>query len=67
MVAATALGLYESVEKAFEEIGKSNDIKVYLPKEEIVLQYEHHRAQMNRLYKKIWGGEWKDGSYQFRA
>lgn len=67
MVAATTLGLYDSVEAAFEEIGKSNDIKVYLPKEELTLQYERHRAQMNRLYKKIWGGVLKDGNYEFRV
>lgn len=67
MVAATALNLYDSVEDAFEKIGKSNDIKVYLPNEKIILEYEKCRAQMNRLYKKIWGGTFKDGKYEFRV
>lgn len=67
MVAAQALGLYDSVAEAFEEIGKSNDVKVYLPQQENVLKYERARAQMNRLYKKIWGGIKKDGSIEFRV
>lgn len=65
MVAATTLGLYNSVEDAFDVIGKSNDIKVYLPQEEAILKYEKGRAQMNRLYRKIWGGVLKDGDYEF--
>lgn len=65
MVAATALGLYNSVEAAFDEIGKSNDIKVYLPQEDAILKYEKCRAQMNRMYRKIWGRDLKDGDYEF--
>ena len=67
MVAAEALGLYSSVEAAFDEIGKSDHVKVYLPQEENVLKYEKGRAQMNRLYKKIWGGTKKDGNFEFRV
>lgn len=67
MVAAEALGLYESVEAAFDEIGKSNNVKVYLPQEENILKYEKARAQMNRLYKKVWGGTMKDGNFEFRV
>lgn len=67
MVAAEALGLYPSVEAAFDEIGKSSSVKVYLPQEESILKYEKGRAQMNRLYKKIWGGVMKDGNFEFRV
>ncbi|MBS6196043.1 MAG: hypothetical protein KH828_10745 [Clostridiales bacterium] len=67
MVAAEALGLYPSVEAAFDEIGKSNSVKVYLPQEENILKYEKGRAQMNRIYKKIWGGVRKDGSFEFHV
>lgn len=67
MVAATAMGIYNSVEEAFEEIGKSSDIRVFLPQEDSILKYETHRAQMNRMYKKIWGGKLKDGNYEFRV
>lgn len=67
MVAAEALGLYSSVEAAFDKIGKSDYVKVYLPQEENVLKYEKGRAQMNRLYKKIWGGTKKDGNFEFRV
>lgn len=65
MVAAAAMKEYDSVEKAFETIGKSNDVKVYIPQEEIVLEYERGKAQMNRMYRKIWGGRMKDGNFEF--
>ncbi len=67
MVAATALGIYNSVEEAFKEIGQNDKVKVYLPQEECTLQYERCRAQMNRLYRKVWGGEWKNGEFEFRV
>lgn len=67
MVAAEALGLYPSVETAFEKIGNSSNVRVYLPQEESMWKYERARAQMNRLYKKIWGGIMKDGSFEFRV
>lgn len=65
MVAAVAMKEYSSFENAFEAIGSSNDIKVYIPEEDITLQYEMGRAQMNRLYKKVWKGELVDGNYRF--
>ncbi|MCD8299660.1 MAG: hypothetical protein LUC41_00550, partial [Clostridiales bacterium] len=65
MVAAASMGAYVSVAEAFETIGKSNDITVYLPQQETVLEYQKCRAQMNRLYKKIWGGDQVNGEYQF--
>lgn len=67
MVAAAALGAYGSVEEAFKEIGQNDEVKVYLPQEEYALQYEKCRAQMNRLYKKVWGGELKNGEFEFRV
>ena len=65
MVAAAAMEEYGSVEEAFETIGKSNDVKVYIPQEELVLDYERGKAQMNRMYRKIWGGRMKDGNFEF--
>lgn len=65
MLAATTLAMYNSVEKAFEAIGKSDDVKVYLPQEDVAMEYEQGKAQMNRLYKKIWGGKWIDGDFEF--
>ena len=67
MVAAIAMGLYESAEEAFLKIGQMDEVKVYLPQEEYVLQYERGKAQMNRLYKKVWGGIRKDGEFEFHA
>lgn len=54
MVAATTMNAYSSVAEAFETIGKSNDIKVYLPQEETIEKYQQHRNQMNEIYKKMW-------------
>lgn len=67
MIAATTMGAYDSVEAAFEVIGQSKDVREYVPDEEMVLEYEKYRAQMNRMYKKIWGGAYKDGNYEFRV
>jgi len=67
MVAAKTMGVYKSVEEAFNQIGQNDEVKVYLPHEEYVLEYEKYKAQMNRLYKKIWGGQWKNGDYEFRV
>lgn len=67
MVAAQAMGAYRSVEDAFKEIGQSDEVKVYLPQEESVLHYEKGKAQMNRLYKKIWGGKFKNGNFEFQV
>lgn len=53
MIATTTLGIYPSVEDAFNIIGRSNDIKVYLPQEEKVLLYQGYREEMNNLYQKI--------------
>lgn len=67
MVAAETMGIYQSVEEAFKQIGQNDEVKVYLPQEEYSLQYEKCKAQMNRFYKKIWGGQWKNGDYEFRV
>lgn len=67
MVAATALKIYSSVEEAFNEIGKNDELKIYLPQKEYLLQYEKGKAQMNRLYKKVWGGKFIDGNFEFLA
>lgn len=67
MVAAQAMGAYDSVEDAFKEIGQNDEVKVYLPQEESVLHYEKGRAQMNRLYKKVWGGKLKNGNFEFQV
>lgn len=65
MVAAAAMGVYSSVEEAFKNIGQRDEVKVYLPNEQSVLDYEKYHAQMNRLYKKIWSGKFVDGNYEF--
>jgi len=57
MVAAEAMGVYKSVEEAFQEIGQNDKVKVYLPNEEFSLEYEKCKKQMNHLYEKIWRGE----------
>ena len=67
MVAAEALKAYDSVEEAFNVIGQNDQVNVYLPQEEYALQYKKGREQMNRLYKKVWGGAFKDGNYEFRV
>lgn len=67
MVAATTLGVYGSVEEAFNKIGQNDELRVYLPEEAYVLQYERGKAQMNRLYKKVWGGKLVDGNFEFQA
>ena len=33
--------------------------------EKKVLEYERCRAQMNRIYKRIWGEKQKDGKFEF--
>lgn len=65
MIAAKTLGAYDSMEEAFKEVGQGTEVKVFLPQEEYALEYEKYRAQMNRLYKKIWGGLLKDGDFEF--
>jgi len=54
MVAAAALGAYASVEEAFTVIGNRDEVKEYLPKKEIMQQYEKCREEMNDLYRKIY-------------
>lgn len=54
MVAARTLGFYDSMEKAFQTIAKSTDVKTYIPTKEVSLQYKEYKAQMNHMYKKIW-------------
>lgn len=56
MVAATALGLYRTVEEAFAEISKDDDIKEYFPQEEAVSIYSGYRKKMNLIYENMWNG-----------
>lgn len=55
MVAAAALGVYGSVEEAFAEISKNDDIKEYIPDERSVSAYAGYRKKMNQVYKSVWG------------
>lgn len=65
MVATAALGIYSDVEKAFERIERNDTVTEYLPNETNAVKYEHFRAQMNRIYKRIWGEKKKDGKFEF--
>ena len=65
LVALTAMGEFESVEKAFDSIYTHDDLKEYVPEHENALEYERCRAQMNRIYKRMWGGRGKDGKFEF--
>ena len=65
MMAGVALGLFESVEEAFETISRQDDVKIYLPDEKKVLKYEMCRAQMNRFYRRMWGAKQNDGKFEF--
>lgn len=65
LVALTAMGEFESVEKAFDSICTHDDLKEYVPEHENALEYERCRAQMNRIYKRMWGGRGKDGKFEF--
>lgn len=53
MVAATAMGVYGSVEEAFLTISKNDDIKEYLPEKELVQIYAKYRGEMNRIYGRM--------------
>lgn len=66
MIAAQAMGAYDSVEEAFKQISQNDEVKVYIPNEAYAQQYEKCKAQMNHLYKKIWNGRIVDGNYEFR-
>lgn len=65
MVAAAALGIYKNVEEAFDRISVRDEINVYIPDEENALEYERYRAQMNRIYRRMWGEKQKDGKFEF--
>lgn len=54
MVAAASLGVYGSGEEAFDSIGKNDEIREYLPREELVLAYAGCRKEMNRIYENVW-------------
>lgn len=54
MVALTAMGVCQTVEEAFSAISLNDEVKVYLPDENIVLLYEKCCEQMNLLYQKVW-------------
>jgi xylulokinase/glycerol kinase len=66
MVAAQAMGAYETVAEAFKQISQNDEVKVYLPNEDFSQKYGICKAQMNHLYKKIWYGQLVDGNYEFR-
>ena len=65
MIAVTAMGIFENVEKAFECISRQDEVKIYLPDDKKILEYERYRAQMNRIYKRVWGEKQKDGRFEF--
>lgn len=65
MVAAVALGVFADAEEAFKCISGKDEVKIYLPDAEKVLEYERCRAQMNRIYKRIWGEKHNDGKFEF--
>ena len=65
MIAVTALGIYENVEEAFENISRQDELKIYLPDGEKVLEYERYRTQMNRVYRRMWGEKQNDGKFEF--
>lgn len=65
MIAVTAMGIFENVEKAFECISRQDEVKIYLPDDKKILEYERYRAQMNRIYKRVWGEKQKDGKFEF--
>jgi xylulokinase/glycerol kinase len=67
LVAGLALNMYADAEEAFHTITKNDEVKVFLPEESNVLKYEQNRAQMNRIYKKMWWGVQTDGNYEFRV
>ena len=41
------------------------EVKIYLPDDKKILEYERYRAQMNRIYKRVWGEKQKDGRFEF--
>lgn len=65
MIAVTAMGIFENVEKTFECISRQDEVKIYLPDDKKILEYERYRAQMNRIYKRAWGEKQKDGRFEF--
>ena len=43
MIAVTAMGIFENVEKAFECISRQDEVKIYLPDDKKILEYERYR------------------------
>ncbi len=54
MVAAVTLGLYDTVEDAFEALDKDHEIKEYIPKDHTVRKYEACRQKMNEIYEQVY-------------
>ena len=55
MVAAAALGLYGSVEEAFDKIDGNKDAREYFPSGREVKLYQEYRKKMNLIYKRLYG------------
>ncbi len=54
MIAASALGIYDSVEHAFDAISRKDRTKEYCPSREIAEVYGKCREEMNQTYRKMW-------------
>lgn len=65
MVAAAAMGIYKDVEEAFETVSRNDELKSYVPDPQKSLEYERYRAQMNRVYRRMWGEKQNDGKFEF--
>ncbi len=52
MVAATAMGVYDSLEEAFMSISKNDKLKEYFPDKELVQVYAGYRREMNQIYAR---------------
>jgi sugar (pentulose or hexulose) kinase len=54
MIGATTLGMYDTVESAFDAIGQGDKTKAYKPSAEISAVYARCREEMNRVYDRMW-------------
>lgn len=55
MVALVGQGVYSSLEDAFRAVRGDVKVQCYTPRAEVHKAYEEKRADMNRLYRKIYG------------
>mgnify|MGYP000788694593 CR=1 FL=1 len=54
MIGATTLGMYDTVESAFDAIGQGDKTKAYKLSAEIAAVYARCREEMNRVYDRMW-------------